>query len=286
MLKQRIITALILVPLVAWGIYALPSMYFALFFGLISMVGVWEWTHLMQLHSAALRALYAVIAIGMLATIWFLLPRYSLLILVICSLASVWWLIAIYLTRTYQDSTRQSALLKGIIGLLILVPAWTALVYLQGHPAYGPRYVFFLLLLIWAADTGAYFSGRRWGKHKLAPRVSPGKTWEGVAGGMTLVVVVATMGATVMVGGNRDWQVVIALVALSMLVAAISVVGDLTESMYKREAGVKDSGRLLPGHGGVLDRIDSITAAAPVFVLGLWFFHREDVQQLARVVLW
>jgi phosphatidate cytidylyltransferase len=138
------------------------------------------------------------------------------------------------------------------------------------HREYGPGYVILLFLLIWGADTGAYFAGRAFGKHKLAARVSPGKTWEGVFGGMLLALTVA-LGATQWLEPAGQLVPFLVLVAVTV---AISVLGDLAESLFKRIADVKDSGGLLPGHGGVLDRIDSLTAAAPVFTLGLIWLSR------------
>jgi phosphatidate cytidylyltransferase len=142
----------------------------------------------------------------------------------------------------------------------VLVPAWLALVVLHEH---APQLVLLLILLVVAADVGAYFGGRKFGRHKLAPAVSPGKTWEGVAGGLVAAMLMATAGIY--------WLHLTPLpfFALSALVVVASIVGDLTESMFKRHAGLKDSGSLLPGHGGVLDRVDSVTAAAPFFLIGL-----------------
>jgi phosphatidate cytidylyltransferase len=148
----------------------------------------------------------------------------------------------------------------AVAGLVVLVPAWLALSQLHAH---NPLFMLFLLLLVVAADVGAYFAGRRFGRHKLAPRVSPGKTWEGVGGGVVGATIVAIIGAL--------WlhMPFLLFIALCVVVVFASIVGDLTESLFKRHAGLKDSGNLLPGHGGVLDRVDSITAAAPVFLVGL-----------------
>jgi phosphatidate cytidylyltransferase len=155
----------------------------------------------------------------------------------------------------------------------VLVPAWCALVVLHGGILHtttpGPYYVIVLLMLIAVADTSAYFGGRRWGKKKLAPQVSPGKTWEGVFAAFVGVGICTTFGASLLGYTEQGWLQGLLFMMFSVVTAAFSIVGDLAESMFKRHAGVKDSGNLLPGHGGVLDRIDSVTAAAPVFVLGL-----------------
>ena len=155
---------------------------------------------------------------------------------------------------------------KLLIGLLILLPAWQGLVFIKQLPL-GNWLIMAVMVLVWGADIGAYFSGKAFGKRKLAPQVSPGKSWEGVYGGLALSLVI-----TAVVGLVRDWtlgQMILGLLGAAIVVF-ISVVGDLTESMFKRQSGIKDSSNLLPGHGGVLDRIDSLTAAIPVFAVLLW----------------
>jgi len=153
-----------------------------------------------------------------------------------------------------------------LIGLLVLLPAWQGLVLLKHWPL-GNWLILSVMVLVWAADIGAYFSGRAFGKRKLAPQVSPGKSWEGVYGGLAVSLVI-----TLVVGISRDWgvgQILLGLLGAALVVMA-SVIGDLTESMFKRRSGIKDSSNLLPGHGGVLDRIDSLTAAIPLFAVLLW----------------
>ncbi len=158
--------------------------------------------------------------------------------------------------------TRWSA---GVAGILALVPSWLALVRLLHAPPRGPQWVLFMLLLVWVADIGAYFFGRRFGRVRLAPEVSPGKTWEGVLGG-------AAGSALVAIAGSAWFRIpLFAFVPLCLAAVGFSIVGDLTESLLKRFAGMKDSGTVLPGHGGVMDRIDSLTGAAPVLLLGLSF---------------
>jgi phosphatidate cytidylyltransferase len=170
------------------------------------------------------------------------------------------------LTYPRTSGKWSSVACKLVIGLLILLPAWQGLVYIK-HMALGNWLIMAVMVLVWGADIGAYFSGRAFGKRKLAPAVSPGKSWEGVYGGLALTLLI-----TLVVGVVREWETKQILVALigAAVVVLISVVGDLTESMFKRQAGIKDSSNLLPGHGGVLDRIDSLTAAIPVFAVLLW----------------
>ncbi len=163
---------------------------------------------------------------------------------------------------------RESALARTIAGLLVLVPAWAALVVL--HSRFDHGYFVLLAFIIWGADTGAYFAGRAFGKRKLAPNVSPGKSWEGVIGGL-LVALLAALVATYWLTPLGGYPAFFLLVLLTVF---ISVLGDLSESLFKRVMKLKDSGGILPGHGGVLDRIDSLTAAGPLFTLGLLWLSR------------
>jgi phosphatidate cytidylyltransferase len=270
MLKQRIITALILAPLALWGIWALPAQGFAVAIAILFSLAAWEWSRLSGLAQVAGRGAYVALVILAMAGLYPLLgegnwPQVILL------LALMWWTFALMSVLGYPQSSglwRRSAVARGIAGLLVMVPAWAALVLL--HATFGPGYVILLMLIIWGADSGAYFAGRAFGRHKLAPRVSPGKTWEGVAGGALLAVAVALLGTLWLepVGG------IAAFSALVVVTVMISVLGDLMESLFKRVVDIKDSGGLLPGHGGVMDRVDSMTAAAPLFTLGLLWLSR------------
>jgi phosphatidate cytidylyltransferase len=172
----------------------------------------------------------------------------------------VWWLVALgWIIFAPHSVTPWSA---GLAGLLALVPAWLALMRMLDLPQ-GAHWVLFTFLLVWGADIGAYFAGHRFGRTRLAPQVSPGKTWEGVAGGFALSAVVA-------IAGSAWFSLPLyTFVPLCLSAVGFSIIGDLTESLLKRFAGVKDSGTLFPGHGGVMDRIDSVTGAAPVLLFGL-----------------
>jgi phosphatidate cytidylyltransferase len=183
--------------------------------------------------------------------------------------SATWWSLALFEMLRYRDARAgwlASAPGRLISGYFVLVPAWIAPLWLHAHQPQGWRLVLFIMVLVWTADSGAYFVGRPWGKTKIAPHISPGKSLEGVFGGLTAVVLVAWLSGKFIwqFGTDKLWI----WVALAAAVSLISVVGDLMESRFKRAAGVKDSGNLLPGHGGVLDRIDAFTAAAPFFVLG------------------
>lgn len=255
MLRQRIITALLLAPLALLVILWVPHPVTMAVFALLVLAGAWEWAAFPGFASVPARSAYVVAIAAALAACWFSDGALNAWIL---NAAIVWWLIA-FLWIVFLP-TRMSRVLGVLAGFVVLVPAWVALVALHERE---PKLVLFVLLLVVAADVGAYFGGRRFGHHKLAPKVSPGKTWEGVMGGFVAAALMALVGVA--------WFDVDALpfLAVCALVVFASIVGDLTESLFKRHAGLKDSGSLLPGHGGVLDRVDSVTAAAPVFLVSL-----------------
>jgi len=264
MLKQRIITALILLPIALCGFFLLEGFGFALFIGLVVTLGAWEWARLAGFTEQPIRVAYAVV-VALMLFVMYIVPGLAPWVL---GASVLWWGVATWLVLTYPRSSPHwaSAACKLAIGLLILLPAWQGLVQIKQQPL-GNWLIMAVMVLVWGADIGAYFSGRAFGKRKLAPRVSPGKSWEGVYGGLAASLVI-----TAIVGIVRDWsfaQMLIALICAAVIVF-ISVVGDLTESMFKRQSGIKDSSNLLPGHGGVLDRIDSLTAAIPVFAVLLW----------------
>lgn len=264
MLKQRIITALFLLPVALCGFFLLEGWAFALFIGAVVTLGGWEWARLAGFEAQPVRVAYAAL-VALLLVALYRLPGLAPCLLAV---AMLWWVLATLLVLSYPDSSRYWGGTPGklLIGLLILLPAWQGLMLLKAWPL-GNLLILAVMVLVWGADIGAYFSGKAFGKRKLAPRVSPGKSWEGAIGGLLF-----SLGLTLAVGLYRGWtprELVLALLVAAGVVA-ISVVGDLTESMFKRQAGVKDSSQLLPGHGGVLDRIDSLTAAVPVFAVLLW----------------
>lgn len=255
MLKLRIITAIMSLVLIGLVLFVLPPQYAEWLIGLLLVAGAWEWAGFLELSSFAARAAYtAFITVG-LVLVYLVFPEQTPLVL---EIACVWWVIAFL--WTFRFPTAIPMAVRGICGLLVIVPLYAALILLF---RLGVDYLIFTLLIVWAADAGAYFAGKAFGRVKLAPAISPGKTWEGVIGGLLLVG-----GLAVAVGVWRDLNIAVFL-PFCLAVAAISVVGDLTVSMFKRTAGVKDSGALFPGHGGVLDRVDSVAAAAPLFALGL-----------------
>jgi phosphatidate cytidylyltransferase len=266
-LRQRVVTAAVLVPASVAAILWLPNLGFALATAVVVLAGGWEWSRLAGWTDRPTRLIFLLgLAVVLLAAA-LLLQAGGLSVLL--GLGAAWWLLALALVVRHERSGRRlspSPGLRALAGDLTLVPAWAALVALHGQEAHGPVWVLFLVALVWLADIGAFFAGRRWGRRKLAVRVSPGKSWEGVAGGVLAALVGAS--AALLIAGVPVDRLPGLLTLVAAAVAA-SVLGDLTESLFKREAGLKDSGGLLPGHGGVLDRIDSLTAAAPIFVLGL-----------------
>lgn len=261
MLKHRILTALILIPLFILLLFKLPPIGFCLFTGVIVAWGALEWSFFMGIGKFPQCLIYPVIVVFLLITL------VQLPLLPILYAAVAWWLVALILVIRYpkwSTAWSKSKLLRGVMGVLVLIPCWSALNFLRNVPA-GPFILLFLFVLIWGADISAYFVGKKWGKHKLAPHVSPGKTWQGLAGALVSAVVISAAVLIALKLPSGAWLPVFILTIVTVL---FSVLGDLVESMLKRNAGLKDSGHLLPGHGGILDRIDSLTAAAPIFVMG------------------
>lgn len=256
MLRQRIITALAIGAVVLAGIFLLPHPAMQAVLALLVLLGAWEWSAFPGFASAAARMAYvALTAVGVAATWYYAAGGDSMGVLYA---AAIWWVIALLWVAAAPAAVNRAS--AAVAGFLVLVPTWLALVKLH---ALSPALMLYFLLLVVATDVGAYFSGRAFGRNKLAPRVSPGKTWEGVAGGLLGAGLIAVLGVV--------WFQLptMAFIGVSAVAVVASIVGDLTESLFKRHAGVKDSGSLLPGHGGILDRVDSVTAAAPVFVVGL-----------------
>ena len=264
MLRTRVLTAAVLACLLLAGLFLLPAPWTVLALGAAFTVGAWEWAAFGALRGTVPRLAYAagVALLSWAAWRWTAEREHLMLLL---ELACAWWLIA-FLWLSLGPSRQWPALVL-VCGVPVLVPAFIALSRLQTATdgfARGPQIVLWLVLLVISADVGAYFAGRSLGRRKLAPRVSPSKTLEGAFGGLALVALVAWAGA-VHFGLPRPTAVI-----FGCAVGIFSIIGDLTESMFKRAAGLKDSGVLLPGHGGLLDRIDSVTAAAPLYALGLF----------------
>ncbi len=272
MLKQRLMTAATLIPLVVWGLLSQSTSVIGWVLALFVLIGGWEWARLIGLTAPSTRVGYTLL----IAVVLWLAQQYvasaESAITTILLLTALWWLVGTIMVFRYRGGSGLSCadqLSGAAIGLLVLVPTWLALTHLHGYSQQGPAWVLFLMVLIWGADSGAYFVGRKWGKRKLAPHVSPGKSVEGVVGGMATSALIAVVG---MVFFEIPVSSAFWFIPLCFVVVVFSVIGDLFESLFKRRVGVKDSGQLLPGHGGVLDRIDSLTTAAPIFTLGLILF--------------
>lgn len=280
MLIQRILTAIVLIPLVIIALFFAPLSIFSYLIIAVCALATWEWSHFLGMVEKTQKAIFMVLIISLLALLY-LIPidlslKGKLYTYIIC-LSIVWWLIALLLVISYPQSAKywsKSILIKLLFALFTLIPFYISMLELRSINYDIDRYtgavwLLYVFVLVWATDTGAYFAGRAIGKHKLAVKVSPGKTIEGFIGGVSLAILVCLL---VYLTGYFAISFINFLIS-SLLAILVSVLGDLTESMFKREAGIKDSGNLIPGHGGILDRIDSLTAAVPIFtVLSLHLF--------------
>lgn len=285
MLKERFITAVILGAMLLAILFLLPLDVFTWAALFVFGYGAFEWSKLAEIRQFGYQCLYALGAVIVGAstymyyldsTLWTLLGQvteknYNLMLL-----ACVWWAISSFLVFIYPRGKRvwqHSPIVKAVFGYFTLIPAWIALVTLREwhytlDETSGAWLTLFVFGLVWAADIGAYFAGKRFGSHKLMPNVSPGKTIEGFVGGIIAVILLTI---AVLIGQDISMENWLVIVLSCVLIGVISAFGDLNESMLKRDAGIKDSGTIFPGHGGLLDRIDSLTAAMPVFIV--FFSH-------------
>lgn len=270
MLKQRLLTAAILIPLVVLAILLLPSVGFLALLIITAGLAGWEWLNMIGVKSKLLRlagivvllllALLSLPTLSSQSMLLFLLAYWLVLSLLVMILAHR--PLPVYINQVLQNQ---------FVGFLLAVVTLSGFIYsalwLHGLASIGPQTVLYLLIIVWSMDTGGYFFGKRFGKHKLATAISPNKTWEGLAGGLLLASVIFLISIAIGVTaelGMLNW------LALTMLAALAAVIGDLFESLIKRSYHIKDSGQLLPGHGGMLDRVDSLLAASPVFAAGLY----------------
>lgn len=217
---------------------------------------------------------YSAVVLLSIALTTFIHPKYVFI------LSVVWWVLAFFLVLNYPEKTEhwESSLIRMLMGIFVLLPAWHALVFLRngtvlldlelegGAQLDSLWVILYVMFVVWGADVGAYFAGRAFGNRKLAPAVSPGKSWAGVYGGLVVIELMALS-----VGGYLSLSLgqTLALLLVTFVTGVVSVLGDLLESMLKRHRGIKDSSQLLPGHGGVMDRVDSLTAALPIFTFCL-----------------
>jgi len=277
MTQTRVIAALIMAPIAIAAILLLPTPWLVALVALIFLIGLWEWFALAEIDDTLSRTVLLVAnLLLMVLLVW--ASNGSLVLFQIVSLVGVgWWCLALLWLRFFNfasDHETYARVFKLAAGTLAVVPAWCALALIHAGEPSGNRWLLAALAVVWAADTGAYFAGRRFGgrlfgNRKLAPRISPNKTFEGLFGGL-IGAVAAGLGFAAIAGTSLAQAPAVAAVAL--VAALFSVIGDLFESLLKRHVGAKDSSQLIPGHGGVLDRLDGVLAALPVFALGKELF--------------
>lgn len=250
-------TALVLIPLVVAGIFYLPPSGILAAGLVLALLAGLEWAELIHVYRRG-RVAFALLVVAVTAVLTGLEPQ------AVAAAALVWWLLVVAEIPAFTPQTDEPVYraAHGLAGVATLAPALALMVVLVRDE---PWLALTLLVAVWAADIGAYAVGSLAGRHRMVPHISPGKTWEGLLGGAVL----GAAGAGAMAGLRPEVGAIPVLAGVGAAVAVIGQVGDLSESMFKRRAGRKDSGRFLPGHGGILDRIDSLTAAAPVFVLSL-----------------
>ncbi len=268
MTKTRVIAALIMAPVAIAAILLLPTPWLAAAAAAVFLIGLWEWLKLAQVEDTLARTVLLVLnLVLMVLIVW--ADAGTLVLYQIATLAGIgWWLLALLWLRFFTfgaEPGSHARTLKLLAGSLAIVPAWAALVLIHASSDNGHLWLLTALAIVWAADSGAYFAGRTFGRTKLAPRISPNKTWEGLVGGLLAGLLVALVFGW-MAGATSDH--LLGLVVTTVVAVFASVLGDLYESLIKRHAGAKDSGHIIPGHGGVLDRIDGVLAALPVFALG------------------
>lgn len=273
MTRTRVLAALVMAPIAIAAILLLPTPWMIMLAAVVFLAGLWEWFDLAEIEDTLARTVLLVAHLAMMVAIVWASRSSTGPTLVLFQVASVigviWWLLALmWLGRSTfaSDHDTHARMFKLAAGALTVIPAWCALAWIHASEPNGHRWLLTTIAVVWAADTGAYFSGRKFGKHKLAPRISPNKTIEGLVGGVIAGVLVGVAAAFWLAEAPVAQLPSVALVALAAVL--FSVIGDLFESMLKRHAGVKDSGHLIPGHGGILDRLDGVLAALPVLALG------------------
>jgi len=262
MLKERLMTALVLVVLALVDIFFASAIVWEMTIFMLSVLAAWEWSALAKVEEQSKSVLYAAFVTALTG---FSIQTFTLEVFQVLAIAQL--LVFIGYVVSYQlksgelpDLPKWINLSIGALSIVLFAYALVSLRYL-----YGPSVLLLVLLSIWAIDSGAYFSGKRFGKHKLAVHVSPGKTWEGVFGGAAFTFLFLLIYMSFFNG--NDQVLILQTAFILSFVAMISVFGDLFESVLKRQAGLKDSGNLLPGHGGVLDRVDSLILALPLMLL-------------------
>ena len=269
MLKQRLITAAILLPLVIISIFFLPWKAFQVSSGMIVLLAAWEWASMSGLDTLIKKQMYLLALVILMLVFGLWLQYLSSVVIAILIFSIVVWSMAFLGIIRYSRSDK--SILKGVMtralfGFVVLIAFWLGLLLLR-RADNGMVYLLLLMCLVWGADTSAYFAGRYWGKRKLAPEVSPNKTWEGLYGALCITSLIIGVFCFL---DKQGIYYNLQLILLAFIAVLFSVLGDLTESLVKRQCGLKDSGNLLPGHGGIFDRIDGLIAATPVFAVGYY----------------
>ena len=260
MSSSRILSACVMAPAAIGAIVYLPPPWLGLLAAAVMLLGLWEWLRLagMAALSSKIRWIILTASVQITALLW--LPHATPWLFVACQLGALIWLAACVWLRYPRWGHRGLFVATGIG---VVLSAWSALVLIVNKQD-GAHWLLFALVLVWAADSGAYFIGRRFGRHPLAQTISPNKTYEGALGGVLSGLIVAC---------GWSWLTAacvhhgLSMLLLAIITVVVSIIGDLFESLLKRQAGMKDSGHLIPGHGGVLDRIDGVLAALPIFAL-------------------
>ena len=272
MTRTRLLAALVMAPAAISAILLLPTPWVAALSAVIFLAGLWEWFDLAEIEDTLARTVLLAVHVAMIAAIVWASRTNAGTTLALYQLASVigviWWLLALAWLGRYEFASNHDSyarVFKLAAAALAMIPAWCALVWIHASEPNGHRWLLTALAIVWAADSGAYFVGRKFGKRKLAPRISPNKTVEGLVGGLACGLL-AGLGFALIAGASAAQLPAVALVAV--VAVLFSVVGDLFESLLKRHVGAKDSSHLIPGHGGILDRVDGVIAALPVFALG------------------
>lgn len=262
MLLQRILTAIPLALAVIWLILFQPTIVLLYVLLPIVFISGYEWARLGGVQSPLWQLVFALLVS---VFCWFCIEYLSQYIYILLLLASVWWFVMPVFLKSAQPQLKGSAIsAKKLLVCFLLVPATIIAMYIVHGMDRGAEWLLYSMMLVWVADTGAYFSGKKFGKTKLAPNVSPGKTLEGLWGALFATGIYAVAAGYYFELAGNQWLM---LIAMSFLLTILSVAGDLYESFLKREAGIKDSGNILPGHGGILDRVDGVLAVMPVFVV-------------------
>lgn len=267
MLKYRLLTAFLMGPIVLWGIFSLPEFWFSFAAVILVTIGAWEWAAFAGLTKSLERSFFVLFNVILFVAVLYIQNKSINHAIIYSSVA--WWLISIPLLLAFpfrDTNILNLKFTKGFVGALLLLATLISMVLIRSNPKFGPEFVLYIILMIWFADSGAYFAGRALGKNKLIPNVSPGKTWEGVIGALVVTVAASIAAIDIL---NIPSSESVFFVLITFVTVVYSIVGDLSESMFKRMSDIKDSGHILPGHGGILDRIDSLMSALPIFFIGL-----------------